>query len=97
VSAVSLWEISLKYSLSKLSLKSISIDDIINAIEVSGYYLISLEPEEAISFNTLPVLKHKDPFDRMLIWQCICNKYDFMARDKSLNQYKNLGLKLIEI
>jgi PIN domain nuclease of toxin-antitoxin system len=97
VSAVSLWEIALKYSLNKLSLKSISLDDIINAIEVSGYHLIALEPNDALSFYALPVLKHKDPFDRMLIWQCICNNYEFMTRDKSLSQYKNLGLKLVEI
>jgi PIN domain nuclease of toxin-antitoxin system len=97
ISSVSLWEISLKYALNKISFETITIEDILDAITVSGYHLVVLEPKEALSFDTLPVFKHKDPFDRMLIWQSICNSFYFMTRDKNLNQYTTLGLKLIEL
>lgn len=97
VSTVSLWEISLKYSLKRLKFENISIDDIIDAVKSSGYFLVELTPMEAITFYKLPAFQHKDPFDRMLIWQSIYNQYKLMTRDKKLNQYKNIGLHLVEL
>lgn len=95
VSIISLWEISLKYSLGKLELKPTDIQKIPNAILASGYNIITLSPEDASGFYTLPRLQNQDPFDRMLIWQAINNDYCFLTRDKHIPEYINAGLKLI--
>ena len=64
-------------------------------IEKSGYQLIELKIHEAASFHQLPKFLHKDPFDRMLIWQAIQNRFSFMSVDKGLKSYQKLGLKMV--
>jgi len=71
VSAVSLWEIALKYSLGKLSV-DFDIERIPEYCKQMDFSLIPLEPLDALSALRLPQKQnHKDPFDRMLIYQCI--------------------------
>jgi PIN domain nuclease of toxin-antitoxin system len=92
VSAVSLWEISLKYSLGKLTL-GFEIENIPEYCRQMGFYLISLEPQEALGSFKLPQKKdHKDPFDRMLIYQCIKNNYILISKDSKIKSYNVDGL-----
>ncbi len=95
VSAISLWEISLKHSLGKLELENVTIKNILKAITDTGFELLDLRSVEAISFHELPKLHNKDPFDRMLICQAIYNDFTFMSQDSKLEDYKKLGLILI--
>ena len=95
VSAVSLWEISLKYSVGKLKISKKQLDKIIPAIETSGFELVDLDSDEAMSFYKLPKLKNEDPFDRMLVWQCIYNDYNLMSSDESIGDYGKNGLKTV--
>lgn len=95
VSSISIWEISLKYSIGKLSLGKTTPEDILTASEESGFNLIDLEGNVASTFHNLPNIKHKDPFDRMLIWQCIQKKYHLMTNDKDFSAYKEFGLKIV--
>ena len=95
VSAVSLWEIALKYSIGKL-IVNFNIMDIPEYCERMGFELIPLEPAEAL--NSLSLMQkdnHKDPFDRMLIYQCITGKYILVSKDKKIESYKEAGLKYI--
>jgi len=39
--------------------------------------------------------KHKDPFDRLMIWYCIKNKYVLVSCDNKFSDYEVLGLKLL--
>lgn len=95
VSAVSLWEIALKYSLGKLTL-GFEIEDIPKYCEQMGFYLIPLEPSEALNSLKLPYKEnHKDPFDRMLIYQCIVHNYTLVSRDKKIKAYKSEGLNYV--
>jgi PIN domain nuclease of toxin-antitoxin system len=67
VSAVSLWEIALKYTIGKLAV-DFDIKDIPEYCQRMSFELIPLEPAEALNSLLLPPKKnHKDPFDRMLI------------------------------
>jgi PIN domain nuclease of toxin-antitoxin system len=60
------------------------------------FTVIDMKENEAITFHELPLKKnHKDPFDRMLIWQAITKKMILASKDKSFEQYKKDGLKLI--
>ena len=92
VSAVSLWEIALKCSLGKLTL-GFEIEDIPKYCRQMGFYLISLEPQEALGSLKLPKKEnHKDPFDRMLIYQCIRNNYILISKDSKITSYSVDGL-----
>lgn len=92
VSTISLWEISLKFSLDKLLLENISPADLPEIIEQTGFELIEPSVEEYAGFYQLPRVKHKDPFDRMLIWQSIQRSCTLVTKDGNLKDYKPLGL-----
>ena len=95
VSAISLWEISLKCSVRKLEL-SFAIEDIPKYCEQIGFNLIPVMPLEALGFLKLPQKQnHKDPFDRMLIYQCISGRYSLLSRDEQMKRYANDGLECI--
>ena len=92
VSAVSLWEIALKCSLGKL-LVSFNVNKIPEYCQKMGFTLIPLEPLDALGSLSLPQKdSHKDPFDRMLIFQCIKNEYVFVSKDAHVELYKDEGL-----
>ena len=95
VSAISFWEISLKYAAGKLDIKGALPEDLLeNTIKV-GFELINLVPETAVSFYKLPKLRNKDPFDRMLAWQAINENFTLLSKDKGFDDYKSQGLKRI--
>jgi PIN domain nuclease of toxin-antitoxin system len=96
ISAISLWEIALKYSIGKLIIESFDIREIPKYCKKMGFELIPLDPTEALNSLQLPLKEnHKDPFDRMLIYQCIQNKYTFVSNNSRLKIYKDDGLKYI--
>jgi PIN domain nuclease of toxin-antitoxin system len=96
ISAISLWEIALKYTAGKLIIESFDIREIPKYCKKMGFELISLDPVEALNSLQLPLKEnHKDPFDRMLIYQCIQNRYTLVSKDSRLKLYKEDGLKYI--
>ena len=95
ISAVSLWEIALKCSIGKL-LIDFEIKKIPEYCERMGFVLIPLKPLDALNSFQLPLKSnHKDPFDRMLIYQCIVNEFILVSRDTKISAYKEDGLKYI--
>ncbi len=95
VSSISLWEISLKYSLGKLELYGTNPEGIYNTIQDAGFKILNLESIDAATFFRLPSVEdHKDPFDRLLIWQAIQNNLVFLTKDKKIEQYRKTGLRL---
>ena len=94
-SSISLWEISLKFSLGKLTLASITPTELPDVIEQTGFKLIEPTVEEYAGFYQLPRTSHKDPFDRMLIWQAIQNNFTLITKDGQLDDYTTIGLKTL--
>ena len=95
ISAVSLWEIALKQSIGKL-IVDFDIENIPEYCAKMGFELISLEPLDALNSLKLPQkANHKDPFDRMLIYQCIIGKYVFVSKDTRMEMYKEDGLECL--
>jgi PIN domain nuclease of toxin-antitoxin system len=92
VSAVSFWELSLKYELGKLTLTGTSPDQLPEVANTMGFGLISLDVGEASSFHRLPRDTHKDPFDRMLVWQAISRRVPIITKDPDLKTYATQGL-----
>jgi PIN domain nuclease of toxin-antitoxin system len=95
VSAITFWEIALKFSVGKLELRNILPDEFPDASLEIGFELISLSPNESASHHKLMLTTHKDPFDRMLIWQAIQRNLIFITKDDDLDQYKGAGLKTL--
>ena len=95
VSGISLWEISLKFSLGKLDFESTNPDEIHQKIVESGFHIISIENELFSSYYKLPKKEnHRDPFDRMLIWQAIHNDFIVISKDNKFTQYTEDGLRV---
>lgn len=95
VSAVTFWEISLKYSLGKLDLSNILPEDLPKLTEEMGFGFLPLLPAESSGYHQLHATWHRDPFDRMLIWQAIKNNLTLLSKDTNIARYKSVGLKLI--
>jgi len=95
VSAVTLWEISIKTRIKKLDLGGLPIEDLLRLSEKMDFQLIDLTPEEANSYVNLTENTHKDPFDRMLIWQCIRRNMTIISKDAEFKKFKVHGLKVL--
>lgn len=93
LSAISLWEISIKVRKKRLKLGS--NDDLISAALNGGFIPISLSSEEAATYGQLTEATHGDPFDRMLIWQAISRKLTLVSGDKEFERFRNDGLKML--
>jgi PIN domain nuclease of toxin-antitoxin system len=93
VSAVSFWEIALKVAIGKLLLENVTPDQLPAAAENMGFQLLALPPGVAAGFHALPRLKHKDPFDRMLVWMSIQGGYSLVSCDTDLDVYRSHGLR----
>lgn len=96
ISGVNLWEISLKYSLGKLDLGGTNPGELFDTLLEAGFEVADIENRLFATYYQLPKKDdHKDPFDRLLIWQAISNGYTLITQDKKLEQYRADGLKLI--
>ena len=95
VSAVSLWEISIKAKLGKLKIDGFKIEALCDLAEKLDVELIGLSPEEAISYHALEAPSHKDPFDRMLIWQSIKREMILISKDSKFKYFKKYGLNVL--
>jgi PIN domain nuclease of toxin-antitoxin system len=96
ISGVNLWEISLKYSLGKLELGGANPTELLDKLLKAGFEIVDIEHRLLATYYQLPQKDdHKDPFDRLLIWQAIANGYTLLTQDKKIEQYRTDGLQLI--
>lgn len=86
LSVVSAWEISVKYSLGKLTLQKPPADVIRLGRRTHGIRTLELLERVAVLEPTLPKL-HKDPFDRMLICQSMVKGLTILTPDPAIRQY----------
>jgi PIN domain nuclease of toxin-antitoxin system len=95
VSIVTFWEVSLKFALGKIELQGITPEVLPDAATQMGFTLLTLAPQDAATFSQLPRFQHKDPFDRMLVWQSICQNLMLLSKDPDLKQYQPHGLRVL--
>ncbi|HAD13695.1 MAG TPA: PIN domain nuclease [Saprospirales bacterium] len=95
VSPISFWEISLKYALGKLMLDGITPDVFPGACLAIDFDILPLDPKTAATLHLLRSTHHKDPFDRLLIWQSISLKIPLISKDTKVAQYVSEGLNLV--
>lgn len=90
ISIASIWEIAIKLNLGKLRL-DIKLEDLKTEIIKNGFEILPLDFEHIIKLSNLEAV-HKDPFDRIIISQAICEKCTIISRDSNFNLYKNVNL-----
>ncbi len=86
LSTVSTWEISVKHSLGRLPLPELPETYIPKLRRTHGIESLSLDEESTLHLGRLPDL-HRDPFDRMLIYQAIVGGLVILTPDNSILQY----------
>ena len=82
ISAVTIWEISIKSSLGKLEIA----DDYLDFVYTQGFMELPVSWEHARLVKVLPDF-HKDPFDRMLIAQSQVEGMTLLSSDLNIARY----------
>jgi PIN domain nuclease of toxin-antitoxin system len=85
ISRISFWEISIKISLGKLRLGA-ELQTLIQQSEQAGFGLLGLENEHILLLQTLAP-HHRDPFDRILLAQCITEGLEIISSDAAFDAY----------
>lgn len=96
LSAVSFWEISLKFHSGKLDLKGHNPKILKEGFDqFYDFKELALEMEDTVSFFRLDAPIHKDPFDRILIWQALQHGLILISDDQNIKSYQAIGLNVI--
>jgi len=82
VSAVSIWEIVIKKSLGKLVVP----DELPEAVRSQPFHFLEMTVEHAFRVGELP-MHHRDPFDRLLIAQCLVEGLTLVTHDGDMARY----------
>jgi PIN domain nuclease of toxin-antitoxin system len=85
-SAASAWEIAIKYELGKLALPAPPSTYIPTRAEGGEFRTIDIRLDHALAVGDLP-RHHDDPFDRLLLAQCIVEGFRFVTADRRLSMY----------
>ncbi len=92
----SFWEICIKYNLGKLDLKGVLPKDLPAIAKKMDIEIVQINHHIMANFYQLPkVDKHKDPFDRIMIYYCIYHQLTLVSIDNKFDDYISFGLKLI--
>ncbi|MFI4913883.1 MAG: type II toxin-antitoxin system VapC family toxin [Steroidobacterales bacterium] len=83
VSAASIWEVSIKSALGKLTANP---SEVLAGIEPAGFSVLPITGEHAAKVAKLPML-HRDPFDRMLVAQASTEPMLLLTNDEILRGY----------
>jgi PIN domain nuclease of toxin-antitoxin system len=94
-SPISLWEISIKYGLKKLFLNGGTPDDFFDELDKSYYHCKPINPLSLATNYKLPI-RHKDPFDRFLVWEAIRSEFTLLSADEDIELYKQDGLRVVK-
>lgn len=86
VSSASIWEATIKTGIGKLE---VDVQQLVTEIENSGFKELSISAKHAAAVARLPDI-HRDPFDRILITQALCEPLRFLTADGILSRYSEL-------
>ncbi|HEX5127952.1 MAG TPA: type II toxin-antitoxin system VapC family toxin [Rhodocyclaceae bacterium] len=87
ISAVSIWEISIKHALARGDMP-VSGYEALDYFHAAGYRLLDVTPEHAAEVERLPPI-HADPFDRLLIAQAMMEPLRLLTHDATVARYSD--------
>jgi PIN domain nuclease of toxin-antitoxin system len=85
LSIASLWEMSIKISLGKLTINT-DFKSLLNDLTENGIEILPITFEHVLKSSLLP-FHHRDPFDRILVAQSLCEKMQLLSADIIFDQY----------
>ena len=85
VSAVSIWEISIKHSLRRADMP-VSGKNALEYCRAAGYRWLDIRPEHAAAAEDLRGT-HADPFDRLLVAQALTEPMKLLTHDVVVARY----------
>lgn len=86
LSAVTSWEIAIKYGIGKLALPEPPEQYIPSRMDATGVTPLRIEHSHALAVSRL-ALRHRDPFDRLLIAQAGLEGVPVMTSDSAFDGY----------
>ena len=86
VSHASAWEMAIKASLRTLTLPSTAERFVLEQCQVNGFRLLPITLAHIGLVELLP-LRHRDPFDRLLVAQARIEGLTLVSRDVTLKEY----------
>jgi PIN domain nuclease of toxin-antitoxin system len=86
VSLASLWEISIKNALGKLTIAGGDYALIMDDITGNDFEILNINFAHTVAQNKLP-FHHRDPFDRILVAQAIVENMDVIGCDAIMDSY----------
>lgn len=96
VTNISFWEIALKYGLGKLQLQGLAPDGLQDVVTQMGIEIHSIDSLSMSGVYKLQKMEnHRDPFDRLIIWECIQQGFTLVSDDSKFKQYETVGLQIV--
>jgi len=86
LSAVSTWEIAIKYALRRLALPVPPAQFVVEERERRGVMSLGIDEESTLHVAKLPPI-HADPFDRLLVAQAIVHGMTILTPDPIVARY----------
>jgi PIN domain nuclease of toxin-antitoxin system len=89
LSTASLWEMAIKYSIGKLQLPDTSQpfdEQIDEQLATNRIAILPVKPDHVYAITTLPH-HHRDPFDRLIAAQALCENLPLVSIDAILDAY----------
>jgi len=89
LSAASLWEMAIKYSIGKLQLPDKSVpfvEQLKEQLSLNRIVILPIEPDHIFIVASLP-LRHRDPFDRLIAAQSLHEHLPLISIDAVLDSY----------
>ena len=85
ISVASLWELSIKTSIGKLTIDG-GYARVLSDLNANLIDILPIDFSHTLENNRLP-FHHKDPFDRLIAAQAIVEKIDLISRDVTFDPY----------
>jgi PIN domain nuclease of toxin-antitoxin system len=86
LSPASYWELTIKISLGKYTLHAPYRQFIRQAIFGNGFKILHISPWHTETVASLPY-HHRDPFDRLLIAQTLCEEFSIVSNEAIFDHY----------
>ena len=86
ISPASYWEIAIKISLGKYALPEPYGSFMERELATNHFGILPIEPKHTAILTELP-FHHRDPFDRLLVAQAICERIPLVSVDPALDAY----------
>jgi len=90
VCAISLWEIAIKTSIDKLSMK-LTFEQLLRDIASSDLTVLHIFNEHLKGVTKLPPI-HKDPFDRLIVAAAMAEGMTIVTADENIHKYDVLSI-----